>query len=324
MNDLQLLDTHGPAAHPLRPAVLQNARTALLDEIREASAPTTEQPPQVPDPGRRRWAATPRRLALLAACAAGLALLSPSVVGPQDAQAVVLVHSAAPSFPLTPRSVPSDLRQPEFEKDQNFILARYDGAGADSVIILLPDEDDPWSVPDDAREATVMGRPAWLFHDNEHEPTVSLVWRDRDGDWVGVTGRGHYADAAKVEAFAATLQDRPQPVRLRLTIAPKGWSLDKYKSDRVATYSPDRDGNGRESLDVVVLETLSSDFAHSYGARDISTALVNGRQATIGRTDEVWVIEAQTAQGQPYSVLAPLNFTREQLVEVAGGVLYTA
>jgi hypothetical protein len=243
---------------------------------------------------------------------------------PQDAQAVVLVHSAAPSFPLTPRSVPSDLRAPKFDKDQNFVLAAYNGAGADSVLIIMPEEDEPWSIPDDATEVTVMGRPAHLFDDNADEPTVKLVWRERDGDWVGVWGRGHYADRAKVRAFATSLQDRPQPVRLRLSIAPRGWSLDKYKSDRVATYAPDRGGNGRESLDVVVLDALSLDFAQSYGARDISTALVNGRRATMGRTGEFWVIEAQTAQGQAYSVLAPLNFTREQLIEVAGGVRYNA
>lgn len=324
MNDLQLLDTHGPAAHPLRPAIRQNARATLLDEIRAASASSTEQPPQVPATRRRRWSATPRRLALLAACAAGLALVSPSILGQQDAQAVVLVHSAAPSFPLTPRSVPSDLRQPQFDKDQNFVLARYDGAGSTSLTILMPDEDDAWSVPDDAQELVVLGRPARLFTENQGEPTVSLVWRERDGDWMGVTGRGDYANAAKVEAFAASLQDRPQPVRLRLTIAPKGWSLDKYKSDRVATYAPEDGGNGRDSLDVVVLDALSPDFAHSYGARDITTELVNGRKATAGRTANGWVIEAQTAQGQPYSVLAPPNFTREQLVEVAAGVRYTA
>lgn len=324
MNDLQLLDTHGPAAHPLRPAIRQNARATLLDEIRAASASSAEQPPRVPASRRRRWSATPRRLALLAACAAGLALVSPSILGQQDAQAVVLVHSAAPSFPLAPRSVPSDLRQPQFDKDQNFVLARYDGAGSDSLTIVIPDDDEFWSIPDDARQVSVMGRPAHLFTDNADEPTVKLVWRERDGDWVGVAGRGDYANAAKVEAFAASLQDRPQPVRLRLTMAPKDWSLDKYKSDRVATYAPEGGGNGRESLDVVVLDALSSDFAHSYGARDVTTELVNGREATTARTANGWVIEAQTAQGQPYSVLAPANFTREQLVEVAAGVRYTA
>ena len=48
---------------------------------------------------------------------------------------------------------------------------------------------------------------------------------------------------------------------------------------------------------------------------------MSGRAATIGRKDgEGWVLEAQTSDGTPFSLQAPVNFSKEQVVEVANGV----
>ncbi|MEV4480985.1 hypothetical protein [Micromonospora coxensis] len=324
MNDLQLLDTHGPAAQPLRPETLDRARAALLAEIGTAVALPSPTHPVRRRARRRWWAAAPvRRFAMLAAGVAALGLAAPLVLSPDEAQAVVLVEATAITFPLSPGAVPAGLGRPVFEKDENFQLAMYVGEGTDRISVVVPDDRHHWDVPGNARTVDVAGQAGRLFSDDQPEDrSVSLVWQERGGRWVGVTGRGSYADPARVEAFAESLQGRPQPVPLRLSLAPRGWFPSKYKSTKVVTYAPRHGDREHDTLDVILLDALSEDLAGDYGATEVSGATVHGLPAITGRIASGWVVEARTPEGQAYSVLAPGSFTREQLIQVAEGVRY--
>lgn len=185
-----------------------------------------------------------------------------------------------------------------------------------------------WSIPGDHRAVDIAGSEGMLFHDEAFHgtptgaPSVSVVWKDADGAWTRVTGEGSYADATRVESFAESLRDQPaggpQPAG-----APQGWSVDAYKDDRVLMMAPDG-GPTDVDLTVSVVDEPSRDGGADYGARDLTTARVHGQDAQIGRTAEGWIILAETPRGRWYSVSAPKTFTREQVIEVANGVSYTA
>lgn len=330
MNDLDLLETHGPAAAPIHANVLDRARLALLDEIANKTSPEAAPPgDRVKHP---RPAAVIRRrygVGLVAACAAGAALFIPSVLGLNSSGAIALVPSDPMLFPLTPAPVPSGLSGPIFEMDSNFMLARYGGRASDGLTVVTGVEsDDFWSIPEDARTVDISGHDGTLFNGlafngtTTSSWTVSVVWLDANGDWTGVTGRGAYADAVRVESFADSLKARPQPVNLSLKVAPEGWSLDAYKEDRILMFSPD-DGPEDVDLTVSLVDHPSEDFGSDYGVREVTTVQMHNRDAQVGESASGWVVLARTPDGQPYSVLAPEMFTRDQAVEVAEGVGYT-
>ncbi len=320
MNDLELLETYGPGASPLRDDVLTRARAELTGQIARESN-VTPIADRRPSTGRRI------KVALVAAAAAGMVAVLPSMIGLGGTRAVALGPSDPLTFPLTPASLPAGLAAPVFERDLGFVAARYDGAAADAMDITVADEENHWAIPDDARSLDIAGYEGVLFGGTDFggttdgHPTLSAVWQDDNGDWVGVTGHGDLADAEVVEELAESLRDRPQHVDLTLTAAPEGWSADRYLSDHHVSYSPDS-GEGADDLTVVLLDGPSANFGSDYGAHEVTTEQVQGRTAQVGRAGEGWVLEGRTSAGQPFSVQAPEYFTRAQVLEVAEGVVY--
>lgn len=311
MNDLDLLRTHGPAPTTPTSAVLDRALSALRTEIERhperAATVMTFRP-------RTRLRRRAFGLGLAAATVAGAAVLAPSLLGVGGSGAIALGPVEPLSFPLTPSGIPSGLGDPVFDRDGNFWMAQYRGAGSDRVSVILPESLEHWTIPDSAKHVDVAGQDAVLF--NAADGAVVVAWAEPDGDVVGVSGRGVFADPSRVEAFAESLTERPQQVDLVLTVAPEGWTPTAYKEDRIVQFT----GDGDESMTVVLLDDLSPDLA-GYGATDVSSVEVSGRAAAIGRKDgEGWVLEAQTSDGTPFSLQAPVNFSKEQVVEVANGV----
>lgn len=328
MNDLELLEAHGPAAAPLHDDVLKRARTALLAEVAEGASPRTSSGPRATS----RTGAFKRRFSvgLVAASAAGAALLAPSLLGLNSSGAIALAPYDPLSFPLTPATVPAGLDDPIFEMDSGFMSARYGARSVDGLTVTTNvDSVDFWSIPEDTRSVDVSGHEATLYSGEAFggtttsTPTVSVVWRDDDGEWTGVTGRGVYADAGRVEAFAESLRERPQPVNLSLDVAPEGWSIDAYKEDRILMLSPD---DGPADLDVTVslVDNPPNDFGRATGVDEITTAQVHNAQALVGQHAEGdWMVLATTPDGQAYSVSAPQVFTRDQVIALAEGVTFT-
>lgn len=329
MNDLTLLATHGPSATDLPADVRDRARTALLGEI--AHDRSMRRDAVLAQPRRRRRAVT--RIGVVAASVIGAALLAPSLLGLNGSAAVALGPADPMTFPFTPTALPAELGEPVFERDTDFIAARY-GSTLDGVSITTGvDDADHWDLPDDAPTVDIAGHTASIVTGTAHDgtttsaPTVTIIWETDEHAWTAVRGSGTYADAGRVEAIAASLRDEPQPVDLALDVAPRGWSVAAYKEDRVLTLSPDG-RTGPDTLTVTVLGDSGTDLSAEAGLRDVATLTVNGRAAQLGTRngdagDEVWMLTAQTASGHAFSLQAPAgSFSRDQVVEVAQGVTY--
>lgn len=328
MNDLELLDAHGPAAAPLHDDVLRRARRALLDEVAQGTDLLTST--SIGETNPRHVAVIRRRFAvgLVAASAAGALLVGPSLLGLNNSAAIALAPSDPLSFPLTPATVPPGLGEPIFEMESHFASARYGARSLDGLTVTTNVEsDDFWTIPVDTRTVDISGHDATLFTGVAFDgtttstPTVSVVWRNDDGEWTGVTGKGEYAEADRVESFAESLRERPQQVDLSLSVAPEGWSLTAYKEDRILMLSPDG-GPTDSDLTVSLVDNPPEDFENAYRVDQVTTARVHGSDALVGKNAEGWILLAKAPDGQAYSVSAPETFTREQVVAVANGVTY--
>jgi hypothetical protein len=217
------------------------------------------------------------------------------------------------TFPVTPARVPRGLGEPVFDRDIGFTMAQYRGPGPNRISILVPESPDYWDIPADARHVDIHGQDARMF--TGPDSAVVVTWTEPDGEVVGVSGRGEYADPEQVEAFAESITDHPQPVDLVLTVAPEGWTPSAYKEDRIVRFS----GADEESLTVAVLDRMSQGLA-GYAAADVTGVEVSGQAALLGRTDDGWILEGRTTDGTPFSLQAPASFTGKQVVTVANGV----
>ncbi|WP_134767594.1 hypothetical protein [Nocardioides sp. 1609] len=322
MNDLDLLDRFGPRP-PTSPsdAAMSAARQRLDDAMAEAPGPT-----RLP---RRRLPLV--AVAAAAAVAAVGVTTTPALVGSDGSVAVASVDPL--TFPLTPTALPDALGDPVFEREADrFVAARY-GPITNGLSIVTDVEDDGyWDIPDDSPTTDIDGHEARIVNRTVYGGTpqgaaaVSMIWEGDDGDWTAVTGSGDYADPARVEAFAESLQDKPQPVDLSLAVAPEGWTLATYQADRILVFvAPD--GDARDGLTVALTPRASSDLS-GYGAREVGNLTVNATPAAIGRQDSdhggdpTWILVAQTTSGQTFSVQAPASLTRDQVIQIAEGVTY--
>jgi hypothetical protein len=311
MNDLDVLRTHGPAPTRLTADVLERARTTLREEMdphSDASVPAVNGVSPRRSTRRRVFA-----LGLLAASVAGVAVLTPPLLGTSGSGAIALAPVSPLTFPVTPARVPRGLGEPVFDRDIGFTMAQYRGTGANRISILVPESPDYWDIPADARHLDIHGQDARMF--TGPDSAVVVTWTEPNGEVVGVSGRGHYADPNQVEAFAESITDRAQPVDLVLTVAPEGWTPSAYKEDRIVRFS----GADGESLTVAILDRMSQGLT-GYGAADVTAIEVSGQAGLLGRTGDGWILEGRTADGTPFSLQAPASFTKEQVVAVANGV----
>lgn len=320
MNDLDLLDRFGPQPTDPSATVIAAARVRLDAAMTPLAAAA---------PAERR---SHRRLPLLAvAAAAAIGLvITPALVGSDQSIALAAVDPL--TFPLTPTALPASLGEPVFERDGNFMAARY-GPALNGVSILTDVEDeDFWSIPDNASTTEVNGRQATVFSRTVYNGTpnsaaaVTVVFQSDDNTWTAVTGSGSYADADRIETLAESLREEPQPVDLALSVAPQGWAVVAYKDDRVLIFAAPGEA-GRDELTVAVVGQPSRNLA-GYGAQDVETLTINEQPAHLGRQaaeggEPTWILEAQTSSGQAFSLQAPAEFTRAQVIETAKAVTYT-
>ncbi len=221
------------------------------------------------------------------------------------------------TFPVTPTSLPSGIGDPVFEVDPGFALARY-GTGGSTLTVVAPDSMAHWTLPTNVQHVHLEDHDALAF--STEPDALTLVWEEDDGQVLGVTGRGTYAARDEVEDVARSLVERPQRVPLELTLAPRGWEVSSYRSDRGVELS----GAGQR-LSVSLLPRLSPGLER-YGATDVTAVDVSGHAALVGRQDtgdaagDGWVLEGRTTDGQAFSVLAPASLTRDEVVDLARGV----
>lgn len=317
MTDLKTIDRLGPAPTLLSEPARCAARARLNDAITQAHGSTQLRPR--------------RRLPLLAAAAAaavGLAV-APALVGSDNSIALAAVDPM--TFPWTPSAVPAGLGEPVFEKDSNFIAARYGDQLNGISIATDVAEESFWTIPAGARSADVDGDEAKVYERTVHNGSpesanaVTVVWKDDANDWTAVTGSGQYADGDRMVAFAEALRDQPQRVDLSLSVAPAGWTVAAYKEDRILTLSESGEPDGND-LTVALTDHVGTNLS-AYGAEDESAVTINGSPALLGRQASDaggfrWILEANTASGQAFALQGPDGLTRDQVIAVAEGVTY--
>jgi hypothetical protein len=198
-------------------------------------------------------------------------------------------------------------------------IAVHRSCAADRVTLSVRDSFAYWDIQGDSTQIDVAGHPARGFSApwNDHHPEYSLIWEQADGEIIGVTGEGRYADPATVERIADSVTDTSQRVDLFLTVAPKGWPLYGYLSDQYVMY-----GDHGE-LAVTLMDRPEIDLSAA-GARNVEPVSVDGRPGEIGRmTDDQgqsWLLQTTAPDGQAFSLNAPGALTADQVIEIAAGV----
>lgn len=304
MNDLDLLDTFGPSAPEPSDATLAAAR-ARLDAAMAA-----------PTPAVRRTRRLPLLVAasVVAAGAVGVAV-APALVGSDDSIALAAIDPL--TFPVTPTWLPEGLGDPVFSKDSSALAFASYGRPQHGINIVLSPTLDQWEDRDGERAIDVQGHEGILF---ERAPgDVVVVWEKDGGDYVGVSGRGDFADEEVIERVAESVVDRRQQVDLFLTVAPEGWPVMAYQSNHHVSYGD------RGELSVTLLSSQAN-AGSNFGARDVHDISVDGRDGWIGNhVDESgdpvgWVLVAPAPDGREFVLQAPAAFTEEQVIEIAAGV----
>ncbi|NYT93822.1 hypothetical protein [Salinispora sp. H7-4] len=328
MNEITLLQEHGPDSAPATKSVLNSARHRLLTEIADATEP------------RQRWAGLHRQhgfqrarvLAMTVVAASALFVFSVVVGGVISAEqsrdrtpvAVSLVAFQMPVFPLALDPVPAGLTAPFFDLDGRF-LAGYRATDGESGVSLIVYDQRP-DPRETTRLVTVHGQRGELWEDqlgqgaaagerSQNGATrVSVMWEREPGQWVRVTGRGRFGTEAAVLALADTVVERPQEVPLQVRLAPAGWEVFAFKDDRILTL---KDENSDATMNVHLAERPQPDLlGNVMGAQEVSTVQVNGREAHLVRADEIWFRQVPLPDGSVFNLQAPLFMTADQVVAI--------
>lgn len=314
MNDLDLVDRHGPAPTGLDDSVLAAARARLDHAVRNAPTSTPRAAAAVLRPRRRV------RVVLAAAAAAALAA-GAVVLAPGTPVALADVDPLV--FPVTPApgTVDAGLGEPSFERFDGVAIVRY-GEPRDGInVVTGVDEQSFWEVPPSATRTSVDGVPAVLWDRDVHGgartpvPGVTVVWDDPRQGWTGVTGAGSHADTDEVLAVARGLRDVPQEVVLPVRVAPEGWTPYVYKLGAVS-FHDGTDGGIDQDL-VVGLGTSRSVGEPEAGLDEVRELRLNGADAWIGKRGETWLLAGLDPDGTSFTVQAPDRLSQAQVVAIA-------
>jgi hypothetical protein len=348
MNDITLLREAGPEAPPLRPEVQQNARVALLEEIRASAGERRRF--RLPSP-KVRWRISLAVTTAAAAWTAAVVIAAPDGLGPPPGS-VTLVGFEAPTFPLSPDPVPAGMT-PAFSGDgDQASFADYRSVdGEDRFTVGVsgeeperPEESDQYEIRV-VEEVSIGGREAQLVRGRQivcpgpdsapacaWQPFVDIRWERSEARWVQLSGEGRYGDPARLAAVAASLVDRPQEVTLSVGLAPAGWSIRAYKDGRILTLV--NDSYEQQTLnvfrplpeDVVPADRLLSELMGPVGP--VIPVTVNDRPAQLvqiggGPLESGWYLQAQFPEGTTFVVQAPAAFTQDEVLRFAGEVTYS-
>jgi hypothetical protein len=293
--------------------------------------------------GRRIRRARRARRALPAVVAAAAVVVGVTVArggeAPSTPAPVQLVGQQSQTFPLSFAHVPTGLSGPSLSLDPSFHRVGPGRAHAGwtdprdpatGVGISVGDEE-PDDNGDEVADVPVNGQDATVYRTEVTGagPSYSVVWKRAEDQWVTVGGEGRFASEEAVVGLARQVVDRPTPVPLQLSLAPRGWVVVAYKDDRVLTLAdpagpPATEATAR-TLNVSLPEppTAPADLSQQVtGGRVPAEQLtVHGRPAyLLPGGDHTWFLQAQLADGTVFVLQTPGDFTRQQVIEVAGGV----
>ncbi|WP_018220673.1 hypothetical protein [Salinispora pacifica] len=320
MNEITLLQQHGPDSAPATESVLNSARHRLLTEIAGAA---TEPRQRRAGLHRQHGIQRARVLAMTVIAASALFVVSVVVGGVNSAEqspdrtpaAVTLVAFQMPVFPLALDPMPAGLKAPSFSlHDSRFLAVHQDTAGESDVYLSVYDRR-PESLGS-TRPVTVHGQPGELSENRPQNGSkyVSVSWEREPGQWVRVTGQGRFGTGVAVLALADTVVERPQEVPLQVHLAPAGWDVFAFKGDTILTL---KDENSDATMSVQVVGEASSDLLGTVvGAQEVGRVEVNDRAAHLVRADEIWFLQVPLADGSAFNLQAPRFMTPDQVVAV--------
>lgn len=344
MNDLALLDTHGPDATTPDPHALAAARARLVAET-----------------GRREVVHSrfSRRtvLAGIAAAAAAVVVLSTAVPGGPAAPgptapstAVSLVAFTNPTFPLTLTVVPEGLAAPRYDVDPGrgtvgFRLPNVDeplGGGTESFddvrVDVTATEPPPHELgtlgplPDvEIRSVDVGGVEATVtelrYPADELNPTrvdSTLVYARRPDQWIVVSGMGKFsADAVLIEIASALVDEPVAVLPVELSVAPAGWVLAEIRDSRLfflRVPGTDRTMVVRwlAAFDPSFQDPAMLDLGGPVDS--ITEVQVNGERGFLVDSPAGWLVEANLADGSAFTLQLPRDLSVEQVTTIAAGI----
>ncbi len=332
MNEFTVIREYGPEPTPLSDDVLANARADLLTEIHAGTlttAPTTT----------RRPARFRRRTAIVAAAAVAVALATGVIVTggtspptPPTYKAPVLVEFHMPAPPPELNPVPNGVTAPGFTAEPGWLAAVYRDADAEpgeemSAIYVRASSNRPSS---DGAQTTYAGNPAVLEKVDQKEPAfheVALIWERSPGQWITLTGVGHFADEHTVRSLADTLVDTDKRLSLDIRVAPTGWELYAFKGaapDGAGAVTSLRDpDNPERTIHVSTMLGLVPNYGQAVdgGPQDTIPVSVNGRQGDLVRIPgKQWMLQAPLPDGRAFQLQVPADFTQQQVIALAEGV----
>jgi hypothetical protein len=346
VNEIKMLETHGPDGPDLSDEALRAARTRLLAEVSTASTAT-------PYSGRpsalltRFGAARLRRGQLiarltitgvgLAAAAATAVAVTPhalhSTTRPSiRAEGATGTRSASPgriklvavTEPEFPYALPR-LGKPSFTADPGGpIIAVYPAPDRSDVVLTIGTAR-PARQEQGQREISVDGRPGRIVSSPGQSGAVAavrLTWERQPGKWVTIVGNGRHASTEAVLQLARQVVDQPQRVGFKVTVGlvPDGWELGGFKDDgSIISY---RDPAERE-LDLYVQWTPKPDTSRSSeveGFLRAQTVTVNERSAQLVQATQFWHLTATLPDGSGFTLMAPRSFTTDQVITIASSV----
>ncbi|MDT0274365.1 hypothetical protein [Blastococcus goldschmidtiae] len=359
MNDLTLLRQAGPDAAPLSTAARSAARAALLAEIEGASMRT----PGRPAIRIGRPAAVRTGLAVLTAAAAwagAVAITGPGAAdpAPNGSDGLTLVAVEEITFPLSLDPVPAGMT-PSFTGatgDPEAVAGYTAPDGTGFSISLSPTEpawgDDPYLT--EHGTTTVTGVPARFatgtMPDNtctvanvcfDDHPVAALAWERAPGQWLSLRGDGAFGNRDALVAVGESLVDRPQPITLQVGLAPAGWSVvDWHESSGAVGVADDADPTrligvqcmpeapaGANEMDNGSVEQR---IASVTAIDPVVATTVGGRPAQVVRAHDYmdpeqrfWLVAWELADGTLCTVHAPEDFTQDDVVAIAEGVVHT-
>lgn len=196
-----------------------------------------------------------------------------------------------------------------------------------SAIYVIASSNRPSS---DGVQTTYAGKPAVLEKVDQKEPTfhqVALIWERSPGQWIKLTGIGHFADEHTVRSLAGTLVDTDKRLSLDIRVAPTGWELHAFKGTApggAGAVTSLRDPNNPDrTIHVSTMPGLVPNYGQAVegGPRDTIGVSVSGRPGELVQIPgKRWMLQAPLPDGRAFQLQVPADFTQQQVIELAEGV----
>ncbi|SCG57489.1 hypothetical protein GA0070609_3320 [Micromonospora echinaurantiaca] len=340
MDEIKLLETHGPNGPGLSEEALSAARTSLLTEVSAASTAAPYLLARLRSARLRRGQILARVAiggAGLAVVAAGAVVVVPTVwqsparppvtadgvngTGPGSQGGIKLVAVTAPEFPYAlPR-----LGKASFTADPSgSIMAVYPGANGSDVVLTTGAARADQQIRGQ-RDISIDGRPGRIVSIPDASGAVASVqvtWQREPGRWVTIVGNGRHASEKAVLQLAGQVVDRPQPIGFKVTIGlvPDGWELGGFKDDgsMISYHAPAAQG-----LDLHVQWTPKPDTSPDSdveGFQTAQTVTINERPAKLVAAVQFWRLTAILPDGSGFTLMTPRSFSADQVIAIARSV----